>query len=175
MHTLHWWAVEAEDKEQAFGIVKDRLITEDGTNWVDWSDWHVVGGGRWSDSQYEDSSSMVISYKDEPDKFNETIKQCQQGRINMMNRYLTEIKPDKLISDMVDYISNSGLPNDSQRFSMNSYYVKSAGEMLSDHYTSDSYFYDLVEYTAHMGYLQERLDKSESGLLQFLVPIDFHF
>ena len=48
MHTLHWWAVEAEDKEDAFNIVKGRLITDEGNNWVDWSDWHVVGGGRWN-------------------------------------------------------------------------------------------------------------------------------
>ena len=58
---------------------------------------------------------------------------------------------------------------------MNSYYVKKAGELLSDHYTSDSYFYDYVEYTAHMGYVYERLDKPESAMRQYLVPIDFHF
>ena len=175
MHTLHWWAVEAEDKQEAFGIVKDRLITEDGINWVDWSDWHVVGGGRWSDSQYDDSSDMIISYKDEPDKFKERIQWCKKARIDEMNRNLEKINTDKFISDMVDYISESGVPSDKLRFNMNSWYIKGAAELLSDNYTCDSYYYDMVEYTAHMGYLQERLDKSESGLLQFLVPIDFHF
>jgi hypothetical protein len=175
MHTLHWWAVEAEDKEDAFNQVVARLINDDGGNWVEWSDWHVVGGGRWSDSQYENSSDMVISYKDEPDKFNETIKRCQQFRIDEMNTFLERIKPDKFISDMVDYISNSGQPNDEQRFDMNSYYVRKAGDLLSDIYSPDSYFYDMVEYTAHIGYIKDRLDKSSSGLIQFLVPIDFHF
>ncbi len=175
MHTLHWWAVEAEDKEEAMGVVSNRLINDDGVNFVDWSDWHVVGGGRWSDSQYEDSSNMIISYRDEPEKFEETIKRCQQLRIDEMNTFLERIKTDKFISDMVDYISNSGLPNDEQRFDMNSYYVRKAGDLLSDIYTSDSYFYDMVEYTAHMGYIKERLDNPAKKMLQFLVPIDFHF
>jgi hypothetical protein len=175
MHTLHWWAVEAEDKEDAFNQVVARLINDDGGNWVDWSDWHVVGGGRWSDSQYENSSDMVVSYADEPDKFNEILESCKKGRIDEMHRYLEKINTDKFVSDMVDYISNGGQPNDSERFDMNSYYVGKAGDMLVDSYTCDSYFYDMVEYTAHMGYLKDRLDKSSSGLIQFLVPIDFHF
>jgi hypothetical protein len=175
MHTLHWWAVEAEDKEEAMSIVSSRLINDDGANFVEWSDWHVVGGGRWSDSQYEDSSSMVISYAEEPAKFNETIQQCKQGRINEMNHMLTRIKPDKFISDIVDYISNSGMPSDGQRFDMNSYYVRKAGELLQDNYTCDSYFYDMVEYTAHMGYIQERLDNPAQSMRQFIVPVDFHF
>jgi len=175
MHTLHWWAVEAEDKQEAFGIVKDRLINDDGNNFVEWSDWHVVGGGRWSESQYDDSSDMVISYKDEPDKFKETLESCKKARIREMNDYLTKVNTDKFVSDMVDYISNSGIPNNSERFDMNSYYLKKAGELLSDYYTPDSYFYDYVEYTAHMGYVNERLDNPDKKMLQFLVPIDFHF
>ena len=175
MHTLHWWAVEAEDKEEAMGIVANRLINDDGGNWVDWSDWHVVGGGRWSDSQYENSYDMVVSYRDEPEKFDEMINLCKTNRIEEMNRYLTKIDTDKFVSDMVDYISESGLPSDEQRFGMNSYYVKKAGDLLQENYTCDSYFYDLVEYTAHMGYIKERLDSPDKKMLQFLVPVDFHF
>lgn len=175
MHTLHWWAVEAEDRDEAFTIVNDRLINDDGINFVDWSDWHVVGGGRWSDSQYENSKDMIVSYAEQPELFKERLQLCKDNRIGEMNTYLTKIKPDKFISDMVDYISNSGIPNDSERFDMNSWYVKRAGDLLSDHYTSDSYYYDLVEYTAHMGYVYERLDNPAHPLIQFLVPIDFHF
>lgn len=175
MHTLHWWVVEAEDKEEAMGIVDSRLIGDDGQNWVDWSDWYVVGGGRWSNSQYENSYDMVVSYKDEPELFKERLQLCKDNRIGEMNVYLTKIDTDKFVSDMVDYISNSGIPEDKLRFGMNSWYVKKAGELLSDHYTSDSYYYDLVEYTAHMGYIQDRLDKPESAMRQYLVPIDFHF
>jgi hypothetical protein len=175
MHTLHWWAVEAEDKEEAMGIVSSRLINDEGNQFVDWSDWHVVGGGRWSDSQYEDSSSMIVSYKDEPELFMQRLQLCKDNRIGEMNTYLAKINTDKFVSDMVDYISNSGLPADEQRFNMNSYYVKKAGELLQDSYTCDSYFYDMVEYTAHMGYIQERLDNPTQSMRQFIVPVDFHF
>ena len=175
MHTLHWWAVEAEDTDEAFAIVNDRLIMEDGRNWVDWSDWHVVGGGRWSNSQYENSKDLIISYAEKPELFKETLQSCKQNRIDEMNNMLKRIDTDKFVSDMVDYISNSGLPADSERFDMNSYYVKKAGDLLQDRYTPDSYFYDFVEYTAHMGYVYERLDKIANPLIQFLVPIDFHF
>lgn len=175
MHTLHWWAVEAEDKDEAFALVNDRLIMEDGRNWVDWSDWHVVGGGRWSNSQYENSKDLIISYVEKPELFKETLQSCKQNRIDEMNNMLKKIDTDKFVSDMVDYISNSGLPADSERFDMNSYYVRKAGDLLQDRYTPDSYFYDFVEYTAHMGYVEERLDNPERPLIQFLVPIDFHF
>lgn len=175
MHTLHWWAVEAEDKEEAMSIVADRLINDNGANFVEWSDWHVVGGGRWSNSQYEDSSDMVVSYATEPHLYKERLELCQKNRIDEMNRYLEKIDTDKFISDMVDYISESGIPSNETRFDLNSYYVRHAGDMLSDHYTSDSYFYDMVEYTAHMGYIKERLDDPAKKMLQFLVPIDFHF
>jgi hypothetical protein len=126
MHTLHWWAVEAEDKEDAFNIVKDRLITDEGNNWVDWSDWHVVGGGRWNSEGdgYTDSSNMIISYAESPDEFKAKIDWCRNARKDEMNRCLSEIKTDKFISDIVDFISNGGIPNDDQRFSMNNYYLK---------------------------------------------------
>ncbi len=175
MHTLHWWAVEAEDKQEALSIVQDRLINEDGSNFVDWSDWHVVGGGRWSDSQYEDSSDMIVSYEEQPELFKERLELIKKNRIDEMNRYLKEIDTDKFVSDMVDYISNSGQPNDDQRFDLNSYYFKKAGDMLMDYYTCDSYFYDMVEYTAHMGYLPQRLDNELDSVRQYLVPVDFHF
>lgn len=177
MHTLHWWAVEAEDREDAFNQVVNRLINDEGQNFVDWSDWHVVGGGRWNNEGdgYTDNQNMIVSYKDEPKLFKDRLQLCKDNRIGEMNTYLTKINLDKFTSDMVDYISNSGTPADEQRFGMNSYYIRKAGELLSDHYTSDSYFYDMVEYTAHMGYIEERLDNPERPLIQFLVPIDFHF
>ncbi len=176
MHTLHWWAVEAEDRDEAFFIVQDRLIMEDGRNWVDWSDWHVVGGGRWNNvgDGYTDNKDMIISYAEKPELFKETLELCKKYRIDEMNRCLKEINTDRLISDIVDYISNSGIPQD-QRFEMNNYYIQQATKMLQDDYSYNSGFYDFVEYSAHMGYVYDRLDNPDNPLVQFLVPIDFHF
>lgn len=176
MHTLHWFAVEAQDVEEAFDIVQARLLTEDGERFVDWSDWHVVGGGRWSDSQYEDSSDMILSNQKNPELFKLRLHEIKKSRIAEMNRYLEHLKFEKLQSDIVDYISNECvMPNELRFGDLNSYYFKKVGDMLMDYYSPDSYFYDLVEYTAHIGYIQERLDNPEKSALQFLVPVDFHF
>lgn len=175
MHTLHWFAVEAADKTEAFEIVQARLVNEDGEKFVEWSDWHVVGGGRWSNSQYDDSEDMVIGYAAEPEKFKEAIESVKKNRIEEMNHYLKRLDTDKLMSDIVDYISNSGVPSNEERFDLNSYYFKKAGDMLMDYYTPESYFYDLTEYTAHMGYLPQRIDNPETAVRQYLVPVDFHF
>lgn len=178
MHTLHWFAVEAENKEEAFDLVQSRLSYEDGEKFVEWSDWHVVGGGRWSENpnnQYNDSSEDVLSYDEDTDKFNKAIKQVKKNRIEEMNRYLEQLDFGKLQSAIVDYISNDCiLPNELRFGDLNSYYFKKVGEMLIDSYNPDSYFYDLVEYTAHLGYLQERLDNPETAMRQYLVPVDFH-
>jgi hypothetical protein len=80
MHTLHYWLVEAEDKEQARANVTDRLINDDGQRFVEWSDWHVVGGGRWSDSTYEDSSDMIVSYTEKPALFDSIIEDIKKSK-----------------------------------------------------------------------------------------------
>ncbi len=173
MHTLHYWLVEAEDREDSRAIVTNRLISDDGESFVEWSDWHVVGGGRWSDSQYEDSSDMIVSYADNPDKFKEILEGCKKARVREMNDYLSRMNLDKFTSDIVDYISNNA-SLDNARFDMNSYYIKKAVHLMSEHYNPDSYFYDLIEYTASMDYVQDHIDKMNPKML-FLVPIDFHF
>jgi hypothetical protein len=174
MHTLHYFAVQAEDNKEAFDIVQSRLSSDDGEKFVEWSDWHVVGGGRWSQSQYEDTSDTVISYATDPEGFMKAIEGVKKARIDEMNRYLENLNFDKLQSDIVDYVSNSGIPND-ERFDLNSYYFRKVGGMLMDYYAPESYYYDLAEYTAHLGYLQERLDNPDTKMLQFLVPVDFHY
>jgi hypothetical protein len=177
MHTLHWWAVEAEDEQEAFSLVKERLTPDSGDSWVDWSDWHVVGGGRWNPigDGYKDQSNMILSYAKDPNKFKEILEGIKTARKDEMNEMLLKIKPDKFISDMVDYISNNGMPSPEERFSMNNYYINIAIDLLSDSYKSSSYFYDMKEFTANLEYVYERLDKSPENMGQYLVPVDFHF
>jgi hypothetical protein len=177
MHTLHYIAVEAQDMEEAFSDVQAFLEPSEETGFrnCDWSDWHVVGGGRWSESQYEDSSNMIISYAEKPEEFNKIIDGIVKYRIENANQYLTKIKLDKFTSDIVEYISNSGeLPDDS-RFDFNNYYINTMCRLMSGEWIPDSAFFDKKEYTADLRYLRERLDKPETAMLQFLVPVDFHF
>lgn len=177
MHTLHWWAVEADSEIEAFELVRERLTNDSGDSWVEWSDWHVVGGGRWNPEGdgYKDQANMIISYGKDPNKFKEILEGVKTARKDEMNEMLSKINTDRLVSDMVDYISNGGVPNEGDRFSMNNYYISNVTDLLSDSYKPHSYFYDMKEFSAHIGYVYERLDNTPDNMRQFLVPVDFHY
>ena len=185
MHTLHYLAVEADNKQEAFDKVVVSLQTnEDGYRIGDWSDWHVVGGGRWSTNAqkskdfmdgYNHDSTDVIGYAENKEKFQEVIKDILRFRSQSMNRNIVEIKTDKFISQMVDYASEGGRGPWNGDTIMNVYSIKQAAEMLMGSWTCDSGFYDLQEHVSEFEYLNERLDKPEQSALQYLVPVDFHF
>jgi len=91
MHVLQWIAVknpqpfdieELDDcKQEAHDFVKAKFeeMYSESEGLGGWSDWYIVGGGRYS--QYkEDDHSMVISYGAEPDKFIETINRAIESR-----------------------------------------------------------------------------------------------
>ena len=169
MHTLHWWAVEAEDKEDAANIVEAALSEN---NYVEWSDWHVVGGGRWSDSQYENSYDMVISYVDEPIKFNEIIYSCVQARIDEMKYAKEKIDIEAFTNRIETYANKGSIGKD--RFGLEDYYIRKATTLMLEYYNPDSYFYDFIEHTASTDYIYDRVDKGDCSRL-FLVPVDFHY
>lgn len=187
MHTLHYIAVQAQNKQEAFDkVVVSLSPNEDGYRLADWSDWHVVGGGRWSSNAkkandlmagYNDDPADVLGFSEDKEKFQETIINIGKWRSSAMNRAIKEIDTDKFISDMVDYASEGGRPVnhfESNKI-MNIYSIKEAAEMLMGGWIPDSGFYDLEENIAEATYLKERLDKSELASLQYLVPVDFHF
>lgn len=176
MHTLHYIAVEADSKQEAFESVQVFLEpSEEGYRQADWSDWHVVGGGRWnsSGSQYDDSSSDVISYAEDTEKWNEAIEGIRKSRINEMNTCLERMDTDKFKSDIVDYISEGGDVTDDIMFNMNSYYMRKPTQLLSGYWIPESYFYDSVYGSASFRNLNERVKESPEN--QYLVPVDFHF
>jgi len=187
MHTLHYIAVEADSKQQAFDkVVVSLLPNEDGYRLADWSDWHVVGGGRWSSNAnkennlmagYNDDPTDVLGFSEDKEKFQEALVSVGKWRSQAMNRAIKEFKPDKFISDMVDYASEGGRPGnhfDGNKL-MNIYAIKEAANMLMGSWIPDSGFYDLEENIAEATYLKERLDKPEQAVRQYLVPVDFHF
>lgn len=178
MHTLHWIAIKAESRQEAFDIATLSLLPSDeGYRLADWSDWHVVGGGRWSESQYKDSQDLIISYAEQPDEFMKVLSNIKQYRIKYMNEKLLKLDSafDKLKSDIVDYISSDCRLDSDREFDFSRWEIKEAITMLSSEWTPDSGFYDHSEFTAKFQYLEERLDKPEQARLEYLVPVDFHF
>ena len=184
MHTLHYVAVEAENKQEAFDKVVVSLSREDGYTPADWSDWHVVGGGRWSTNAqktndfmggYNDDPTDVLGFSEDKEKFQEALISVGKFKAHAINRAIKEFNPDKFISDMVDYASEGGRSEYNGDTIMNAYIIKEAAEMLMGSWIPDSGFYDLEEHIAETTYLKERLDKPEQSALQYLVPVDFHF
>lgn len=189
MHTLHYIAVEADSKQQAFDkVVVSLSPREDGYRLADWSDWHVVGGGRWSSNAnkennlmagYNDDPTDVLGFSEDKEKFQEALVSVGKFKAHAMNRAIKEIynekNYDRFVSDMVDYVSNGGRSEYNGDTIMLAYTIKEAAEMLMGGWTPDSGLYDLEENIAEATYLKERLDKPEQAALQYLVPVDFHF
>ena len=185
MHTLHYIAVEADSKQQAFDkVVVSLLPNEDGYRLADWSDWHVVGGGRWSSNAnkknnlmagYNDDPTDVLGFSEDKEKFQEALNGVGKWKAQAMNRAIKEFNPDKFISYMVDYASEGGRLEYNGDTIMSAYAIQEAATMLMGGWTPDSGLYDLEENIAEATYLKERLDKPEQASLQYLVPVDFHF
>jgi len=161
---------------------------KDGYRLADWSDWHVVGGGRWSTNAqkandilggYNNDPTDVLGFSEDKEKFQETLTNVGKWRSSAMNRAIKEIynekNYDRFISDMVDYASNGGRLEYNGDTIMLAYTIKEAANMLMGSWIPDSGFYDLEEHIAETTYLKERLDKPEQASLQYLVPVDFHF
>jgi len=189
LHTLHYIAVEAQNKQEAFDKVVNALSpNEDRYRLAGWSDWHVVGGGRWSTNAqktndfmggYNDDPTDVLGFSEDKEKFQEALVGVGKFKAHAMNRAIKEIynekNYDRFISDMVDYASNGGRLEYNGDTIMLAYTIKEAAEMLMGGWIPDSGFYDLEENIAEITYLKERLDKPEQSALQYLVPVDFHF
>ena len=185
MHTLHYIAVEADSKQQAFDkVVVSLLPNEDGYRLADWSDWHVVGGGRWSSNANKENNLMagynndptdVLGFSEDKEKFQEALVSVGKWRSQAMNRAIKEFNPDKFISHMVDYASEGGRLEYNGDTIMSAYAIKEAATMLMGGWTPDSGLYDLEENIAEATYIKERLDKPEQAVRQYLVPVDFHF
>ena len=136
---------------------------------VGWSDWYIVGGGRWNDnpdSQYkEDDYSMVISYGAEPDKFVETINRAIESRKIEFAGYRERFEKQNL-----DILAKLDSYDGTTDYSMDLYELNKMIDMLQGKWDYNSYFYDLNNWSANPKYTLDNLSDS-----WYLVPVDFHF
>jgi hypothetical protein len=170
MHVIHFIAVKANSKEEAFDVVQGELENESHIA-SDWSDWNVVGGGRWNsnNSQYDNDDSDIISYDEEPKKFVEALAQAREWKIQSLKWALDNFKPDEMLQAADRFINNNGMHlHQSDQFSMNYFYAKNIADMLSGHYNSDSHYYDIYNHTTNMEYVMD----NPQGF--YLIPVDFH-
>ena len=160
-HSVQLIFVEADNHQDAIDAVSSRLEE------ADWSDWSEVGG-RWS-GLFGEGEPDAILYSNDPEKWNEVIKEFSEYRVAKMKETLSFLKGKENISDLIaDYkpiVNNFPL-------GMDGYYLRRIGSLLADIWTSDSSMYDLEAGTANLEYLQERIEKDPKK--QFMVAVDFH-
>lgn len=173
MHVLHYVATDADSPKSAFSIVKNHL-EQKGDNF--WSDWHVVGGGRWnknSNDPYTDCVDSVISYVKNEKEFLNAIQWSKNRRKQEMKTLFDRLHENngeaQFFISALEYIKKVDSPADY----MNAYYINRISNMLLDNWTSDSYYYDIEARTSSYRYIFERIkDNPDSS---YLVPVDFHF
>lgn len=178
MHVLQQIATKADSAEEAFYNVKNKFdeMYSESEGLGGWSDWYVVGGGRWNsnpNNQYQDNHDDVVSNNDNPDKFMEVLQGSLNARKEEMGRIREHLDTNKFVELVDNFIANNGNPTDEDRFDMSAYYVRSAASLLNGYWNQDSYFYDLDNYTTTPKYMLEELDKGSKKW--YLVPVDFHF
>jgi hypothetical protein len=181
MHVLQWIAIkptgsfDLEDidtcKEEAHDFVKSKFeeMYSESEGLGGWSDWYIVGGGRYNDnpdSQYkEDDHSMVISYGETPELFTDTISQAIDSRMSEFRLYRSQFEDSK-----IDISAKLDSYNGSMDYSMELYPLSKLLDMLQGKWDFNSYFYDLNNWSTNPKWVLDSLDDS-----WYLVPVDFHF
>lgn len=181
MHVLQWIAVKNPStfdieeldtcKEEAHSIVKSKFeeMYSESEGLGGWSDWYIVGGGRWNpnpDSQYkEDDYSMIVSYGAEPDKFIETVNRAIESRKIEFAGYRERYEKQNLdINAKLD--SYDGATD----YSFDMYELSKLLDMLQGKWDMNSYFYDLNNWSTNPKFMLDTLSDS-----WYIVPVDFHF
>lgn len=156
MHTLHWIAVEADSIEEAEQEVLHTLLNEGGS-WYDWFDNDIAG--RWANEHKTLQGAEIATGL-------ELVKQWQKEEVEQTLKYADIGGFESAVSNFIE----GGEENSN---SYDFYYIKKLAEMFGGDWNCDTHFFDLVEGTARLNNVYQRL--LEAPDKQFLVPIDFHF
>jgi hypothetical protein len=181
--------VEADDAEQAFRIVADKLNGDE--LHPDWSDWSEVGdpttlnfAGRWageifmtpeqlkarSEKQDVDVSENpnYLRFSDDPNLADEVIQRFISYRMNEIESIKKTISLLPITFDLMTYDYNPYKVAEG----MTTYYANKLVSIYNDTWTSDTAIYDLHSWDANLKYFFERVAKNPER--QFLIPVDFH-
>lgn len=182
MHVLQWIAVKNPSsfdideldscKEEAFDDVKYKFeeMYSESEGLGGWSDWYVVGGGRWNSDpskQYEEKNAWndVISYGETPDKFIETINRAIESRKIEFAGYRGNFEKQN-----IDLTAKFDSYDGAMDYAMELYDLSKCIDMLQGKWDMNSYFYDLSNWSTNAKWVLDSLSDS-----WYLVPVDFHF
>jgi hypothetical protein len=174
MHVLQYIAIQANDEDEAFRTVKDKLETELGHyDWStnSWFDWFVAGGGRWNpnpDSQYQDDQSMIISYDESPKEYRDMVASMITNRIEEFNAYRKHFE-EKGVDINAKLDNYHGVMN----YDFELYPLKKMIDMIQGEWDMNSYFYDMQHESTNPDHMYKNIDLGNKNW--YIVPVDFHF
>jgi hypothetical protein len=184
--------VEADDAEQAFRIVADRLSEGEPR----WSDWHEATNdpstmnfaGRWSgeifmtpeqlkardEKQEVDTSENpnYLRFSDDPNLADEVIQRFISYRMKEIESIKHHLTTDFSSIDLMTFDYKPHTEPDYRTTGMGLYFIKKLSSIYNNDWTSDTSIYDLESWDANLIYFFERVKKSPER--QFLIPVDFH-
>lgn len=176
MHTLHWLAVEAGDKDEALESVEAFLNDNmgDGSNALSWYDWFVIGGGRFNtegNNAYDTSDNMVISLKENgKEAFTNKIAECLRERVEEIADLRKGVDMSKVNAYLDSYDGNWDFYALGELVTL-----KSALKLATGEWSPDSYFFDTMADTTNSTYVLKAIDHTDDNKDWFLVPVDFHY
>jgi hypothetical protein len=176
MHTIQYIAVQADDVDEAFRRVKHDLeskLGNDPESYTNtWFDWFVTGGGRWAtgdENQYNDEWQGDVVHQSSP-KFQEYLDKAKEYRQTSLDEYVEQAKKVDLTKIINDVHVSGG---DDFRAGMELYPIKKIYDMAMGEWDFNSYYYDMMNDSANMIHLKNKLDNGDKDW--YLVPVDFHF
>lgn len=178
-HALQYLIVQADSYEDARNIVVSQL--EDSP---DWSDWHNATwdkgsfAGRWENTAFNFSGKDdeeiagvqedILQYSANPDVANKAIERAIKDREDAIAYYKTKIE-----TNAYDIVEAKYDPYAAPVGGLNNYYYEKLAKILDNDWTSDSFVFDLTNWTASLYDWKLRIvDKPEE---MFLVAVDFHY
>jgi hypothetical protein len=151
MHTPILLAVEARTEQQA--IEQAEYFNEHNTHWSDWSEL----GGRYLN---EVGGTGVFRYSDDPEKFETLVARFKLATSIGKDSYMEKVG-EVTVSELVrgdDYTR---------------WMARKLLDVVSEDFTPDQHFYDIVEYCANEVALKERITKNPDE--QFIIIWDYHY
>lgn len=170
MHTGHLILIKAESHDDAISRVKGALEDFESNFGSNWSDWSTVGDdgftkSRWNfHADFEDwngASSHAVSLTDEADLFHKALDHFYAFRVAAFERLTNEISGYSLTDFKLDQ-------NDQISWALFKF-----AKLAEAQYGSDSFVYDLENYTPDLRYFRQSTESGETDWYGVLV--DFHF
>ena len=183
-HILHWVAVKVDGDlalDNPIGVLKeeaseslDLTLQGDERPYLNWTDWWMVGGGRFTEGDaYATKHDHCIAYHEDAEKFLAKMNEAISWRKDEMTRQLAELsKSDFDFATAVEgAIEKTGTRNS---FDHQIWLASNLSKLAMGYWTVDTRFYDIESGTDSTEFILKDIEDG-LGYQWVLVPVDFHF